>query len=239
MTKRGKNLNISLMTMEYSFTGIRIQEGLLTPVDWSLEVDLIAQEMKGKTKQDIEYNAGIVYQKILFWLEANMHGIVMVNTMNDDDMYIANLSSNIMMYCPGNPSDDMLIRLLHAKLTSLSSEDLIVGLIKLKGSDTSIRYEFDCTNGEYELPKQISEYFADGPTLDDAPWWMRDDGFCFEFLKPDELDIPEEEKEILRTRVDPMDEFERVIGELKNATLGIVKEPAKIVKVEKWKPRKV
>lgn len=239
MTKKGKHLNISTMSMEYAFTGIRIQEGSLTPVDWSLTVELIAEEKKGKTKQDIEYQAGITYQKILFWLEANMHGIVMVNTLNDDDMYIANLSSNIMMYCPGNPGDDMIIQLLHAKLTSLSSEELMVGVIELKGSDTSIRYMFDSTNGEYNLPKQISEYFVDGPTLDNEPWWMRDDGFCFEFLKPDDLDISEEEKEILRTRVDPMDEFERVIGELKESSFGIVKEPAKIVKIEKWKPRKV
>lgn len=239
MIKRGKHLIRSHMTMEYAFTGIRIQEGSLTPVDWVLSVELIAQEKKGKTKHDIEYDAGIVYQKILFWLEANMHNIVAVNTMNDDDMYIANLSSNIMFYCPGNPSDDMLIQLLHAKLTSLSSEDLIVGELELKGSDTSIRYTFDCEDGNYTLPKQIPEYFMDGPTLDDAPWWMRDDGFCFEFLKPDDLDIPEEEKEALRTRIDPMDEFERVIGELKESSLGIVKEPARIVQIEKWKPRKV
>lgn len=239
MIKRGKQLIRSHMNMEYNFTGIRIQEGSLIPVDWALSIELIAQDKKGKTKKDIEYEAGITYQKIFFWLEANMHNIVVVDTSKEDDMYIANLSSNIMMYCPGNPGDDMLIQLLHAKLTSLSSAELMVGEITLKGTDTSIQYTFDCEDGNYNLPLLVPEYFTDGETLDETPWWTRDDGFCFEFLKPDNLDISEEEKEMLRTRIDPMDEFYRVIGELKDTNFGIVKEPARIVQVEKWKPKKV
>jgi len=240
MTKKNKHLITNHMSMEYNFTGIRIQNGSLTPVDWAMSIDLIAQEKKGKTKDETEYDAGVIYQKILFWLEANMHNIVVVNTTNEDDMYIANLSSNIMMYCPGNPGDDMLIKLLHAKLTKLSSDDLIVGEITLKGSDTSIRYTFDCdSRAGYDLPEVITEYFTDGPTLDEIPWWDRADGFCFEFLSPDELDIPEEEKEALRTRIDPLDEFYRVIGEIKDSSLGIVREPARIVQIEKWKPKKV
>lgn len=238
--KRGKHQIKSHMTMEYNFSGIRLQDGMLTPVDWNMQVDLIATGKKGKTEEDVEQDAGIIYQKIYFWLEANLQGIVVVSTKNSEDLYIANLSSNIMMYCPDNPSDDMLIQLLHAKLTSLSTEDLVIGEIQLKGSDTSIRYTYDCLDGNYGLPTLVSEYFTDGPTQDDAPWWMRDDGFCFEFLKPDELDLTDEEKAVLAERVDPMDEFYRVVAELKNsAAIGVMREPAKIVKVEKWNPKKV
>jgi hypothetical protein len=227
------------MTMEYNFTGIRIQNSTLTPVDWHLEIDLLVSEKKGKTKKDIEYEAGLIYQKIYFWMETNLPSIVVVDTTKEEDLYIANLSSNIMMYCPGNPGDDLVIQLLHAKLVALSTEHLMIGEIHLKGSDTSIKYSFDCVDGNYGLPILVSEYFTDGDTLDETPWWTRNDGFCFEFLKPDDLDITDEEKEELNNRIDPMDEFYRIIGELKDTSFGVVKEPARIVQIEKWKPKKV
>jgi hypothetical protein len=141
------------------------------------------------------------------------------------------------MYCPDNPGDDVIIQLLHSKLTALSESELLVGEIHLKGNDTSLQYTFDCQDGNYGLPLTAAEYCTESKTRDELPWWTRDDGFCFEFMKPGASGQTDEE--YFAEIVDPMSEFERLITDAVDTHIGIVKEPAKIVQVEKWKPRKV
>ena len=237
MMKRGKQVIRSYMTLAYEFTGIRLQDGNLTPVDWTLTVNLIASMKRGKLKTEAEYKATIIYQKLYFWLETNLPGIVFVDVGNEDDLYIANLSSNITMYCPGNPNDDMIIQLLHSKLSALSGAELEVGEIQLKSSDSSLQYTFDCPEADYVMPTTTAEYYTEGTARDETPWWSRNDGFCFEFIRPVDTEISDEE--LFRNIMDPMDDFERIVTELANTNIGIVKEPARIVQVEKWKPRKV
>jgi hypothetical protein len=225
------------MTLEYTFTGIRLQESSLTPVDWVLTVNLIAQGKKGRTQEDSEYRAGVTYQRLYFWLDTNLPNIIMVDVNKEDDLYIANLSSNIMLYCPDNPGDDTIIQLLHSKLSMLAGEELTVGEIHLKGSDTSLQYTYDCQDGNYSLPATTADYYLEGTARDDIPWWARDDGFCFEFIRPTDVEITDEE--LFKDISDPMDEFERIMTEMTDTHIGLVKEPARIVQVEKWKPKKV
>lgn len=235
MMKRGRQVIRSYMTLNYKFSGIRIQDGYLTPVDWDLSVNLVAMGKKGKTKEEIEHSAGVTYQKLYFWLDTNLHQIITVNVDNEDDLYLANLSSNITMYCPGNPSDDMIIRLLHSKLAILAGSELEVGEIQLRGSDTSLQYTFDCAD-DYNLPELTKDYYTEGTTRDETPWWKRHDGFCFEFVKPDDTEISHDE--LFKDVIDPLDEFNRVLAE-SDTQIGIVKEPARIVQVEKWKPKTI
>lgn len=236
MIKKGRHLIRNYMTLEYDFSGIRIQESALTPVDWKLSVDLVALE-KNRKKEEVEYQASITYQKIYYWLDTNMPNIVMVDVGNSDDLFIANLSTNIMMYCPGNPGDDLIIQLLHAKISALADPDLVVGEIRLKGSDTSLQYTFGSNEGEEsELPTNTADYYTVGEPRHQVPWWYRKDGFCFEFVVHPEPSINEE---LSKNIVDPLDEFEKLVQSIPETHLGVVKEPAKIVQVEKWKPKKV
>lgn len=237
MMKMGKHVIRSYMTLEYEFTGIRIQEGYLTPVDWNLKVNLIAPERKGRTVEDTEYKASTTYQKLYFWLDTNLPNIAIVDVNEEDDLYIANLSSNIMMYCPGCPTDDVVIQLLHSKLSVLAGADLIVGEMCLKGNDSTLHYTFDSMGGKYLMPTKTSEYYTEGTARDEIPWWSRNDGFCFEFIRPADIEISDEE--LFKDIVDPIDEFERVMAEVSDTHIGMVKEPARIIQVEKWKPRKV
>lgn len=231
----GKHRIKNFMTLEYEFSGIRIVESSLVPVDWTLKVNLIASNVKGYTKEEAEANANLTYRKIFYWLETNLPNIVACNVKDENDLYIANLSSNIMMYCPGKATDDMIIQLLHSKISMLSGYSLIVGQMELKGSDSSLRYTFDTNEDEYSLPALTSEYYTQGETRDEFPWWFRDDGFCFEFVKPEGST---ESNEVLFAEViDPMDEFHNFMREIDN--IGIVKEPARIIQVERWQPKKL
>lgn len=225
------------MTLNYDFTGIRIQDGFMCPVDWELSANLIITAKKSRSREEIESKASIMYQKLYFWLDTNLPSIVMVDVDCEEDLYLANMSSNIMMYCPGTPGDNLIIKLLHSKLTTLATPDIEIGELTLKASDTSIHYTYDCPEGEYELPESTEEYYTEGTCRDDEPWWNRKDGFCFEFVRPAETESTDEE--IFAGIVDPLDEFERVISEMSEMQIGMVREPARIVQVEKWKPKKV
>jgi len=237
MIKRGKHIIRSYMTLKYEFTGIRLTDGFLTPVDWELTVDLMAPEKKGRSREVTESNAANVYQKLYFWLDTNLQSIVMVDVNKEDDLYIANLSSNIMMYCPTTPGDDIVIQLLHSKLSALAGDNLVIGQICLKGSDSTLMYTFDLDENGYQLPSTTSEYYTEGKARDELPWWSRDDGFCFEFIRPNDSELSDEE--LFKDIVDPMNEFEKFMADMTNTQMGVVKEPARIVQVEKWKPRKV
>lgn len=235
--RKGKHLIKSHMTLEYDFTGIRIQEGALTPVDWNLTVKLIAPDKKTRTKEESEYKANVTFQKLYFWLDTNLPNIVIADVNSEDDLYIANLSSNVMMYCPDVTADDVIIQLIHAKLATLSDGELIVGEAILKGSDTPISYTFDAT-GDYDLPTTTAEYYKEGTARDEIAWWFRNDGFCFEFIRPTGTEIAD--AELFNNIVDPMDEFNRVISEMAIESQPVaLKEPARIVQIEKWKPRTV
>jgi hypothetical protein len=237
MIKKGRHLIKSHMTLEYDFTGVRIRDGYLVPVDWKLNVDLVATGKKGKAREIVECDASLTYQKIFFWLDTNLPNIVVVNVQNENDLYIANLSTNIMMYCPDIPGDDMLIQLLHSKISALAFPNLMVGELHLKGSDTALQYTYDCSEGSYVLPTTTEEYYTEGTTRDKTPWWLRDDGFCFEFVRPEDNKLTDEE--LFKDIMDPMDEFRRLVDEMSETPISILSEPAKIVQVEKWKPKKV
>ncbi len=231
----GKHRIKNHMTLEYDFAGIRILNGSLVPVDWHLTVDLVALDKKNKNKEEAEYKATVAYQKLYFWLDTNLPNIVILDVNDEDDLYIANLSSNIMMYCPGEPYDDTIAELLHSKLSVLADGHLLVGEVQIKGSDMSVKYTFDTTDGEYSLPETTADYYTEGITRDEAPWWARNDGFCFEFIRPEDSEVPPDE--LFKDIVDPLDEFTRIIEEARNVTAA--REPAGIVQVEKWKPKKV
>ncbi len=236
MMKRGKNLIRSYMTLEYEFTGIRIHESYLTPVDWKLTVNLIAPIRRKRSKEDFEEKLGMIYQKLYFWLDTNLPNIMIVDVSREDDLYIANLSSNIMMYCPGSSGDELVIQLLHSKLTALAKSELLVGEMQLKGSDATLQYTFDCPEGDYTMPATTGEYYTEGVARDINPWWTRNDGFCFEFIRPSETEISDEE--LFKDIMDPMNEFDRIMNENNEIHIGL-REPAKIVQVEKWKPRTI
>jgi len=226
------------MTLEYGWTGIRIPEDNLVPVNWFMTVDFVAAGQKSKSREELEKIAQLAYQRMYFWLDINLSNIIIVNTDNDLGMDIANAAGNIMMYCPNDCSDEMIIQCLHAKLSALAGKDLIIGQMTLKSDDTSAKYTFNSLDGQYELPDLVSQYIL-GETMHKTPWWTRRDGFCFEFGKPEEFkDItPEVFFEDIR---DPLVEFEKSIAQSFEAAIEEIqnaeKKPAEIIQIEKWKP---
>lgn len=229
MIKHGKMNLRNFMTMDYAFTGVRLQDGFMTPVRWDMSVDLVAYGKKGSTPEELKQIGDLAtytYKKIYYWLSANLSEIVVFDIANETDTKLANSSLNLVMHCPYGASDDILIQLLHAKISSLANGGLIVGEMRFKGTDSAIRYSFDPCESGYNLPESTEEYLPDINLRDTIPWWFRDDGFCTE--------IPAGSTESIS---DPLDEFNRTVASSNDEMLE--KEPAQIIQIEKWRPKKV
>ncbi len=222
---------ITFMTLHYRFSGIRLQSAMMVPVDWNISVDLLVLDKKIK---DFETSVNTVFQKLYFWLETNLPNVVIVNAMDSDDLYLANSVANMMLYCPGQVSDDIIAQTIHSKLSTLAGNFIELGCIKVSSSDSLLEVTFDTNGGNYKLPVSTTEYLTDVVVKDVVPWWARNDGFSFDFIRPPESNLSDEE--LFSNIIDPMDEFDRLIAENNEVNL---KEPARIVQVEKWKPKTV
>lgn len=224
MVKRGKQFFNQHMTLDFSFIGNRIEDGYFAPVQWQLEVDMIPVVDKSLSGEQ----ATVSYHRISFWLNKMLPDSLIVNGENDIDVQIAAIPSNNMIVCPYSPSDDVLVRLLHSKLSILSEKNLVIGEVRLTSSDSPIRYSYNLDETGYGLPKSTEYYFLDN-CKHSKPWWDRNDGHTMEFVMFNSEDNEPD---------DPLSEFKFMIIE-DESNKPAQKEPAEIIKMEKWAPKKV
>ena len=164
--------------------------------------------------------------------EATLNNIVVVDATNDEDLYLANFSANNMLFSPGSSGDEMLVQLLHSKIRKIVGDSLIVGQIRVSSDESPLSYCYDTLSDVYDdLPLLATDYFKLGKVKDNDPWWLRPDGFTSEFSIDDDIDIS-----TVEFPEDPLVDFNKYVAEVtgKKST-----EPAKILQVEKWKPKKV
>jgi len=228
-----KHIN-SYMGLKFEFAGVRILHEMLYSTRWSLEVNLVAVDCrKHKSTDAMQRQGNVAFQKLYFWLESVLPGVVLTNVNNPVSLSIAGSVENVMLFCPDEPTDDLFVRLLHSKLSAIAGDNLHIGEIKLNASDTTTTYTFCVDETGYHLPTTVKEYI-DLPSLYKKPWWVRDDGFSFEFLK--KRGMKGKLTDLYAGLEDPLKEFE---GLLVDGIPDLITEPAEIIQVEKWKPKQV
>ena len=202
------------MTFDHAFSGTRVSEAHLTPSNWQLSVDIVW--VKGDDDFDATYN------RIQYWLLFVLDDILAVNTLDQVDMGIADTVSNTQFHCPGYPTDNILVQLLHAKLRAMAGQSMLIGEVALKSDTTGIRYTYDCHQGDHEVPSDNG--YMGRTTYYESPWWFRNDGFCYK-------DFGNGEEE------DPLNDFYESLQSACSA-----REPtrsADIIKLSDWRPTKV
>jgi len=237
MKKVNKNDIKSFMTLNYEFSGTRVMEKYLISAEWTLKVNLVAVDFGSKkTVKEMQAASSIAYQKIHFWLESCLPDIIMVSTQNPVGMDIVSKVDNIMMHCPDEPTDDLIVRMIHSKLSTIASDSILIKEVFLESNDNPASYTFSLTDVGYDLPAKVSD-FTDLSSLHETPWWERYDGFSFEFLSPPNSDIPPEE--IFKDVSDPLQEFEDAVLMSIGTITEVIKDtkPAEIIQIEKWKPK--
>jgi hypothetical protein len=238
MKKVNKNDIKSFMTLNFEFSGTRIMEKYIIPVEWELKVNLVAVDYgTSRSMKEMQTASGMAYQKLHFWLESCLPDIIAVNTANEVGMDIVSKVDNIMMHCPDEPTDDLIIRMLHSKMSTIVSDNIFIKEAVLSSSDSPATYTFCLADTGYDLPAKVSNY-TNLPSLHETPWWERYDGFSFEFLSPPNSDILPEE--IYERVSDPLQEFENALLSGFGTITEIISadtKPAEIIHIDRWKPK--
>lgn len=221
------------MTLEYAFNGIRVIEDTLIPTKWKMKISLLGGGDVARAQgKDPDKSSSEAYQRLNYWLDLNLPNIIITDLNNEFGVFVANNSGNVMMYCPGEPADDLIIRLLHAKLTALCDNKLIIIAIQMKAKDVSASYTYTPNAGDYQLVATTKELYTQ-PALHEKPWWFRNDGFTFEFLLPE--GSSETVDELFKDIFDPLNDFAADWDE-DEMEVEVELEPAPVTK---WKPKKV
>jgi hypothetical protein len=225
------------MTFNFKFRASRLQSTYITPVNFTVSVDIVIPDEKTKTKEQLEKDSFTSLQKISFLFENILDNVIIADVLNLEDLEVCNSLSNDVLFCPGSASDDIIARLLHAKVTALSTNVFTVGKMVVSADDTQYSFTLQPMANDNILPKTTAEYL-DGVTLQhNIPWWNRNDGFIYEIIMPVNEESSEIEDEL---PIDPFIQFDKFIDEfMEESSVNTNPIPAKLVQVEKWKPKTV
>lgn len=225
----------NFMTITFKFPSVRVIHSVLEPVVFNLDLNLtsLADISKPKEFTEIQAEGNIAFQKLYFWLESVLPGVVMVDATDKAGFGFSALVGNIIMHCPGEPIDELLVRMLHSKISAIVGSKLIIGEITLGADESGTSYTFVPDGYGYHLPETVRSYL-DLPSLNKKPWWCRKDGFCFEFVKGKDI---KEKLEVLYAGIpDPLEEYE---ANLREALSGKSQASAPIIEHDTWKPKKL
>ena len=222
-------MSYSQISLKFDFSGLRIIDSTITPVNWKVSVDI--ESVVPDKGPDSSKKALLAYQKIQFWLSTALTNSAFIDINNTQDIYIVNLINNNHVYCPGVPNDGLIAKLLFSKISVLSDNILTVLAIRIYSDDTSAEYIYESDDVEYQLCIKTTDYYNNKHTRTDKPWWLRNDGFTFE---PLEYDLNETDPDSITKHItDPLDEFKKL------ADVVLQGEPAKVIQVKKWKPKRI
>jgi hypothetical protein len=200
----------SFVVMKHDFFGIRVLDNRLQPAVFNLKVSV-----SSTISQD---EAGIAWEKMRIFLDSCTHGVIMIDYNSDLLPGLEIDTDNNIMYVPGQPDDLVLASLLHAKLTAIAGDGLIVDCLILSSSDNDYAdRHFRCESGNYTVLPGI-EYIGE-ETLNENPWWMRPTIEISDYATDDPAYV-----EYVKEH-DPL----QYVGQQK------IEEEAQIIVIDKWK----
>lgn len=214
------------VAINHAFSGVRVMREYMTPATWHIKLYCApAITSKGPIQKDLDA-AAISYQVVTYWLQNILQHPIIIDPTTSFGLFLYEVSENRLVFTPSAPDDNILARLLHQKIRTLSKGNLEIGSIVLTSSDTG-NTERHFVGGEYMLPG--IDYIGE-EVLHSEPWWMRATADTSEIIKSL---VPEEEIEELKTIQDPIEEYERLLYE-ETEILGEGEE-AEIIEVNVWK----
>lgn len=173
----------SFVVCPYIFSAVRVFEKTLVPTDVMLKIAASASQMLDDTARQEKVEEG--FKKLAFWVEAVLSNSIIIDVASDKFGDIANGISNTVMFCPDNPTDHLLVQLLHSKIVAITRGLFDIHSISITTSDTNNFETHFRNDGGYDLPSV--EYFP-GEIIHDKPWWERPTIEVCEFPKGIDLE---------------------------------------------------
>lgn len=186
------------MTLNTEFTASRVIDDMIIPNKWDLKVDLL-NEPNADPKE-----SAVSYQKMLFWLSEIIDSALISNIDDPLGQLLAIEADNTFITLPGEPSDDLICRVLAEKLSAIGAESGLAVLgLTLTAADTNITYHLQDVS-DTGLPG--IEYAIEKPKKGkkaELPWWKKptSETSDFQFSFDEESDnikfIPSKKHDIL------------------------------------------
>ena len=162
------------------FSAVRIYGATMYPARFSLKVSLTPAHHDKRTPAVIEEKSEEGLQRLTFWKDTILENCMMMDINSELLGSFVGAVDNNVMFCPGGPTDHLLVELLHSKICAILKGYFDIHAITLSSTDTHhIETSFRNNDG-YVLPG--IEYFPE-EALHGAPWWERDTIEVCEFVK--------------------------------------------------------
>jgi hypothetical protein len=167
--------------LSLAFHGIKVVRNHYVAGNWEFTLDVMPASELSINSNEI---CG-AFAKMKYWVEEIVNGSLMFAHSNKWAVnqffgeHQKELVANNIVLLPGPVSDDLIAKILHAKLTALSNNSLIVGPIELCSADglgISIFY----TGENSDLPP--IEQWVGKRSFFDKPWWDRDDSSTLDIV---------------------------------------------------------
>lgn len=169
----------SCVSIPFKFNAVRIYGVSLHPTIFEISISCTVIE-DARTPAVVESKSEEGMQRLNFWMESILTDVVIVDVNSDLFTDLAGSVDNTVMYCPGPPTDHLLVELLHSKITSITAGMFDIHCVTIKSTDThGIETSFRPIDG-YELPGV--GYIAE-EVMHPVPWWQRDTIEICEFAK--------------------------------------------------------
>jgi hypothetical protein len=229
----------SFISINHSFSGCRFINDMIVSTNWTLAFKVHAME---------DINDDIVPSYVLdraqFWLETIMDQILVLDVSDEVALDVGEIVSNPVLYAPGQTTDEMIAILLHSKLSALLGSAYVVDTVTLNSSDSNATYTYSPQDSDNYLPETVMEYTG-SKGVEKLPWWVRNDGWTYEFLLPDDarIDLDEFFSEV----TDPLSLFDEIFNSLdseysteieEEEIIPDISDDGKLIKVDIWKKPK-
>lgn len=182
-----------IITLKQEFSAVRVMDNRMIPTKWRVKMEVIkADEPEDAEAAEYDFNIRVAFSKIRFWFDQVVSGCVMFERGNEwaqraclaDDG--SQSVANHIMLLPGEPTDELICKVLQSKANALSGNFLAFASIELESDDVHcLSYIYNGV-GEFELPDH-DEWIGEHSYFS-KPWWGRDDASTFDVVPDEETD---------------------------------------------------
>lgn len=230
------------MTLEHKLWGVRVLDGKFSIGQWQLVINFAGIDNPDADPETHQIQLAATYQKLNYWLEYFLDSALFVNAAKEElTGPLCELAlENSTLLLPGDPTDDLIIRVLHSKISVLAGEFLLIGKISLKCTDTASTFNYTNNASGYKLP--CANYVGDSP-VHLLPWWERDDidTYDYNFDDLDEGTLEEARKDLNTGYIlqEIVNDIYRTLSPDEDVRPGSIAEIISIDDTNKWTPKEV
>lgn len=229
--------------LEHTFTGMRVEDGVLKPETWDITVNIVLPfPTLAQTERQHLLDCKVACEKLLFWLENSVNNAIIINGYDKVDRKSLDFYStlnNPLIMCPGNPDDTLLLILFHSKINAITKGKLVIGEVTINSYDGYTHF-FSCNDGNYGLPE------VEG-MVHTKPWWTRHDltmmDYDKKYLTNDDIQTIIEDctllDEIEKQFVEQLEYTDVPVEEEPKEQLEIETTDTPVIKASEWNKPKV